>query len=51
VYRNGASVGTTSSTSFTDSPGGKTVSATYYVVAYDAAGNVSPTSSSVSVQG
>jgi hypothetical protein len=27
------------------------VSATYYVVAYDAAGNVSPTSSSVSVQG
>jgi chitodextrinase len=51
VYRNGASAGTTSSTGFTDSPGGKTVSATYYVVAYDAAGNVSSASSSVSVQG
>jgi chitodextrinase len=51
VYRNGAAVGTTSSPGFTDSPGGRTVNATYDVVAYDAAGNVSPASSSVCIQG
>ncbi len=49
VYRNGSQVGTTSGTSYTDNVGGKNPSATYYVVAYDAAGNLSPASNPVAV--
>lgn len=49
VYRNGALVGTSSTTTFTDAPGGKTSSASYYVVAYDSAGNVSSPSNTVTV--
>lgn len=49
VYRNGALVGTSSTTGFTDAPGPKTTSATYYVVAYDSAGNTSSPSNTVSV--
>ena len=45
VYRNGALVGTVASTSWTDTLSASTV--TYYVKAYDAAGNVSASSPSV----
>lgn len=48
IYRNGSQLTTTSGTSFTDTLSGKP-SATYYVVAYDAAGNVSPPSASASI--
>jgi len=41
--------GTTTGTSYGDTLGGKSPTATYYVVAYDAAGNVSPPSASVTV--
>jgi len=50
VYRNGALVGTATATGYTDSPGGKKgMSYTYTVVAYDAAGNLSPQSNAVTV--
>jgi len=44
VFRNGSQVATASSTSYTDTPPAKTSAASYYVVAYDAAGNVSAAS-------
>jgi hypothetical protein len=49
VFRNGAPVATTGGTSYTDSLGGRRPSATYYVVAFDAAGNVGPPSATASV--
>jgi chitodextrinase len=49
VYRNGTLVGSTAGTSYTDSPPRTVRSATYYVVAYDAAGNVSPASNTAFV--
>jgi fibronectin type 3 domain-containing protein len=50
VYRDGALVGTTSGTAYTDNPGGKKGMAyRYYVVAYDAAGNVSAPSTAASI--
>ncbi len=51
VYRNGALLKTVTTTSATDSIASKGVKATYYVVAVDAAGNVSPPSASVTVTG
>jgi chitodextrinase len=50
VYRDGSLVGTTTGTGYTDALGGKASSATYYVVAYDAAGNVSPASNTATAQ-
>jgi chitodextrinase len=50
VYRNGVLAGNTSTASYSDTLPGKTTSATYYVVAYDAAGNASPASNSITVQ-
>jgi hypothetical protein len=47
IYRNGSPVGTTSGTTYSDTLGGKNPSATYSVVAFDAAGNVSPASNVV----
>jgi chitodextrinase len=49
VYRNGSPVGTTTATGYADALGGKSPSATYYVVAFDGAGNVSVRSTSVAV--
>ena len=50
VYRNGTLIDTTPDTVYTDSPGGKKgMSFTYTVVAYDAAGNVSPQSNAVTL--
>jgi hypothetical protein len=50
VYRDGALVGTSSDTTYTDNPGGKKgMTYAYYVVAYDAAGNVSGLSNAASV--
>ena len=49
IFRNGAQVAQTTGTSYTDSLGGRRPSATYHVVAFDAAGNVSPPSAAVSV--
>jgi chitodextrinase len=49
IFRNGAPVATTGGTSYTDALGGRKPSATYYVVAFDAAGNVGPPSASVNV--
>jgi hypothetical protein len=51
VYRNGNVLGTSSGTSYNDTLSGKLASASYYVVARDAAGNVSPASNSVTVAG
>ena len=48
VYRGNTLAGTTTSTSFTDSGLTPSTSYSYTVVAYDAAGNVSPASSAVS---
>ena len=48
VFRNGAQIGTTSATSYADTHPPKG-SDSYYVVAFDAAGNVSPPSGSKSV--
>jgi hypothetical protein len=48
VFRNGALVGTVPSTSFADALTGKG-GATYTVVAFDAAGNVSPASNAVRI--
>jgi hypothetical protein len=47
IIRNGTTVATSTTTSFTDKPGSGTF--TYQVNAVDAAGNVSPNSNSVSV--
>lgn len=47
VYRNGAQVGTTAGTTFTDSGLSASTRYTYTVAAYDAAGNVSAQSSGV----
>jgi len=49
VLRNGAQVGTASGTSFTDSGLAPSTSYSYAVRAYDAAGNVSAASSTISV--
>ena len=49
IFRNGAQVATTGGTSYTDALGGRHPSATYYVVAFDAAGNVGPPSASANV--
>jgi len=49
IYRDGTPVATTAVTSFTDAVGGRAGAISYYVVAYDAAGNVSAASNSVSV--
>jgi len=49
VYRNGALLASTTSPGYTDTAGGKS-SITYYVVAYDGAGNTSGASGSVTVQ-
>jgi chitodextrinase len=49
VYRNGSKIGSTTTTTYTDTLAGKSAKATYYVVAYDSSGNVSSPSNSVSV--
>jgi M6 family metalloprotease-like protein len=49
IYRNGAQVGTSTSTTFTETVGGRRASVTYYVRAYDAAGNLGPASNSVTI--
>ena len=49
VYRNGVQVGTTSTLGYTDSPGGRRGSVSYYVRAYDAAGNLGSPSNTVLV--
>lgn len=52
VFRDGKLVATVTGTSYTDTmPGGKNPFATYYVVAFDAAGNVSEASNTVIVRG
>lgn len=51
VFKNGSETGTTTATSYSDTLGGKNPAATYYVVAYDAAGNASAPSASVAVGG
>jgi cellulose 1,4-beta-cellobiosidase len=50
VYRGGTRIGTTTTKSYTDTLPGKASSATYFIIAYDAAGNTSAASSSVTVQ-
>jgi chitodextrinase len=49
VFRNGVEVGTTSATSWTDTTVTPATTYTYHLVAYDAANNVSPPSSTASV--
>jgi subtilisin family serine protease len=49
VYRNGSKLGATTTTTYTDTLGGKSAKASYYVVAYDSSGNVSSPSNTVSV--
>jgi hypothetical protein len=49
VFRDGAELGTTSSTAIADIWNGKRRAATYWVVAYDLAGNLSPASTPTSV--
>lgn len=49
IYRNGLQVGTSSGTSFADTLSGKGATATYDVVAFDLAGNISAASQPVSV--
>jgi hypothetical protein len=49
VYRDGVLLTTTTSTIFTDSLAGRSRTTTYFVVTYDAAGNVSPPSNAISV--
>jgi chitinase len=52
VYRNGTLAATVTGTSHADSlPGGRNASASFYVVAFDAAGNVSAPSNTVIVNG
>jgi hypothetical protein len=49
VYRDGALVASTTGTSLIDAIAGRSATHTYYVVAYDSAGNSSPPSSAVSM--
>jgi hypothetical protein len=49
LYRDGKLVVTTTGTSYTDTLGGKSPTAAYYVVAFDAAGNVSVSSNAALV--
>jgi chitodextrinase len=49
IYRNGVQVGSSSGTTYTDTVGGKRTAVTYYVRAFDAAGNVGAPSNSVTV--
>jgi chitodextrinase len=49
ILRNGTKVGTSATTSFTDSSVASNTTYTYTVTAFDAAGNVSPSSSPVTV--
>jgi hypothetical protein len=49
IYRNGVQVGTAAGTSYSETVGGKRVAVTYYVRAYDAAGNLGPPSNSVTI--
>ena len=49
IYRNGIQIGTSAGTTFVDSLSGKRSTVTYFVRAYDAAGNLGPTSNSVTV--
>ena len=48
VYRNGTVSGTANSTTYSDSLSGKSRTS-YYIVAFDAAGNVSPASNTITV--
>jgi chitodextrinase len=48
VYRNGSLDGTTSATTYTDTLPARASTATYFVIAYDAAGNLSSPSNSAS---
>jgi len=50
VYRNGTLLGTTASTGYSDTLGGKTPTATYYIVAFDAAGNLSAATAQATAQ-
>ena len=50
VLRNGTRIGTATTTSYTDTLAGKAPSATYAIVAYDAAGNLSPSSNTITVR-
>ncbi|WP_051710537.1 carbohydrate-binding module family 20 domain-containing protein [Andreprevotia chitinilytica] len=49
VYRNGTQIGTSTSTSYTDTSAAASTAYSYTVAAYDAAGNTSAASSAVSV--
>ncbi len=49
VFRDGREVATTTGTSYNDTLGGKNPSAVYFLVAFDAAGNVSAPSEQVAV--
>lgn len=49
IYRNGSQVGTAPAPGYVDTPGGKRVTLSYYVRAYDAAGNLGPASNVVSL--
>ncbi|RPH55200.1 MAG: hypothetical protein EHM89_17535, partial [Acidobacteria bacterium] len=50
IFRDGAQVASTSGTSLTDAVPGKSAMHTYYVVAYDAVGNLSPPSDAVTIR-
>jgi chitodextrinase len=49
IYRNGAQVGITASTSYIDTVAGKRTAVVYYVQAFNAAGNLGLASNSVTV--
>lgn len=49
IYRNGIQVGSTGGTAYVDAVPGKRATVTYYVRAYDAAGNLGPASTAVTV--
>ena len=49
IYRDGALVGTAANTTYTTTVGGRRTPVTYYVRAFDAAGNESGASNSVSL--
>jgi chitodextrinase len=49
IYRNGTQVGSTVGTSYVDTVPGRPTGVTYYVRAYDAAGNLGPTSNALSL--
>ena len=50
VVRNGTRVATSTTPSYTDSLAGKAASATYAIVAYDAAGNLARGSNTITVR-